>query len=167
MAANEAWREGCGRRRMFEIMDKIWCCGWCTGWIRKLGMAISLPYYHLSGYRNPVLEYSNTGPNNQSIPNTPSRLDRWIVDNVACKYLQDFENSCFRVAQKLGWFSRLSSVAPSLGRRKWSSFVPIMVITYSADIFRFATLVVQETAKVTASKNMFTSVSGMVQNGCG
>jgi len=28
-------------------------------------------------------------------------------------------------------------------------------------------LVFQETAKVTASKNMFASVSGMVQNGCG
>ena len=38
---------------------------------------------------------------------------------------------------------------------------------YSTDIFRFATLVFQETAKVTASKNMFASVSGMVQNGCG
>jgi hypothetical protein len=38
---------------------------------------------------------------------------------------------------------------------------------YSADIFRFATSVFQETAKVMASKNMFISVSGMVQNGCG
>jgi len=34
-----------------------------------------------------------------------------------------------------------------------------MARTSSADIFRFATLVFQETAKVTASKNMFISVS--------
>jgi len=38
---------------------------------------------------------------------------------------------------------------------------------YSTDIFRFATLVFQETARVMASKNMFISVSGMVRNGCG
>jgi len=27
VAANEAWCKGCRRRRMFEIMDKIWRCG--------------------------------------------------------------------------------------------------------------------------------------------
>jgi hypothetical protein len=37
--------------------------------------------------------------------------------------------------------------------------MPICCNNYSADIFRFATLVFQETAKVTASKNMFISVA--------
>jgi hypothetical protein len=27
VAANEAWCKGCGGRRVFEIMDKIWRCG--------------------------------------------------------------------------------------------------------------------------------------------
>ena len=72
----------------------------------------------------------------------------------------------------LGNTQNLRQQAAALGMNPKDSLIcflkaSISAGTYSTDIFRFATLVFQETAKVTASKNMFISVSGMVQNGCG